>query len=62
VVKTQPLQQWAVARELRRRIKDRFDAEGIHVAHPASAVWLETPGQTRPAEEDETPAAPPPVA
>ena len=38
VVKTQPLQQWAVARELRRRIKDRFDAEGIHVAHPQSAV------------------------
>ena len=40
VVKTQPLQQWAVARELRRRIKDRFDAEGIHVAHPQSAVWV----------------------
>jgi small-conductance mechanosensitive channel len=31
VVKTQPLQQWAVARELRRRIKGRLDAEGIEM-------------------------------
>ena len=29
VVRTQPLQQWAVARELRRRILDRFEAEGL---------------------------------
>ena len=31
VVKTQPLQQWVVARELRRRIKQRLDAEGIEM-------------------------------
>ena len=29
VVKTQPLQQWAVARELRRRIKETFQTEDI---------------------------------
>jgi len=29
VVKTQPLQQWTVARELRRRINERFDAAGM---------------------------------
>jgi len=29
VVKTQPLQQWSVARELRRRIKEEFQAAGI---------------------------------
>jgi small conductance mechanosensitive channel len=29
VVKTQPLQQWQVARELRRRIKEGFDTAGI---------------------------------
>ncbi len=40
VVKTQPLQQWTVARELRLRIKERFDAEGIRVAHPQGAVWV----------------------
>ena len=49
VVKTEPLQQWVVARELRRRIKDRFDAEGVHVAHPQSAVWVagDTPAPAR---------------
>jgi len=29
VVKTAPQRQWSVSRELRERIKDRFDAEGI---------------------------------
>jgi small conductance mechanosensitive channel len=53
VVKTQPLQQWAVARELRRRIKERFDAEGVRVAHPQSAVWVagDTLGPARPAND-----------
>jgi small-conductance mechanosensitive channel len=31
VVKTKPLQQWDVARELRHRIKDAFDREGIEI-------------------------------
>jgi moderate conductance mechanosensitive channel len=31
VVKTAPMRQWAVARELRRRIKDRFDEDGIEM-------------------------------
>jgi small conductance mechanosensitive channel len=56
VVKTQPLQQWAVARELRRRIKERFDAEGVRVAHPQSAVWVagDTPRSARtPGDDDE---------
>jgi small conductance mechanosensitive channel len=50
VVKTQPLQQWAVARELRRRIKERFDVEGVRVAHPQSAVWVggDAPRPARP--------------
>jgi small-conductance mechanosensitive channel len=61
VVKTQPLQQWAVARELRRRIKERFDAEGVHVAHPASAVWVarDAPGPARPHDDDEDAVLPP---
>ncbi len=33
-VKTAPQQQWAVGRELRQRIKARFDHEGIHVPFP----------------------------
>jgi moderate conductance mechanosensitive channel len=38
VVKTVPLKQWDVARELRRRIKDRFDAEGVRVAYSSGSV------------------------
>ena len=34
VVKTQPLQQWTVARELRRRIKESLDAKGVRLASP----------------------------
>ncbi|WP_432496449.1 mechanosensitive ion channel family protein [Kineococcus auxinigenes] len=40
VVKTAPLQQWAVQRELRRRIKAVFDAEGIEFPFPQRTVWL----------------------
>ncbi|MGH8824050.1 MAG: mechanosensitive ion channel family protein [Jiangellaceae bacterium] len=35
VVKTEPLQQWKLARELRERIKQTFDAEGIDIPHAA---------------------------
>jgi small-conductance mechanosensitive channel len=34
LVKTLPLQQWNVARQLRRRIKKRFDAENIEIPFP----------------------------
>jgi moderate conductance mechanosensitive channel len=33
-LKTAPLEQWAVAREMRQRIKIRFDHEGIELPHP----------------------------
>lgn len=38
--KTRPLQQWAVAREFNRRLKKRFDAEGIEIPFPQSTVWF----------------------
>jgi len=38
-LKTAPLEQWAVAREMRQRIKLRFDHEGIEFAHPTGVVW-----------------------
>jgi moderate conductance mechanosensitive channel len=34
MAKTLPLKQWDVARELRRRIKKRFDADGIEIPFP----------------------------
>jgi small conductance mechanosensitive channel len=40
-LKTAPLEQWAVARELRQRIKGRFDFEGIEVPYPE---WVTRPG------------------
>ncbi len=38
MVKTVPLKQWEVARELRRRIKARFDQEGIRMPHPQRVI------------------------
>jgi small-conductance mechanosensitive channel len=38
-MKTAPLEQWAVAREMRQRVKIRFDHEGIELAHPTVAPW-----------------------
>jgi small-conductance mechanosensitive channel len=52
VVKTQPLQQWTVARELRRRIKLRFDAEGVRVAYPQATVWVAENGSGATASTD----------
>ena len=38
--KTTPLQQWAVGRELRRRIKNRFDELGIEIPFPHVTLYL----------------------
>jgi len=40
VVKTAPLQQWAVQRELLRRIKAAFDAEGISFPFAQRTLWI----------------------
>ncbi|MFP5334850.1 MAG: mechanosensitive ion channel family protein, partial [Actinomycetes bacterium] len=50
VVKTVPLEQWTVARELRRRIKARFDREGIEHPFPQRTVWMRhADGERQPA-------------
>lgn len=38
--KTLPLKQWDIARELRRRIKKRFDADGIEIPFPHMKVYM----------------------
>jgi small-conductance mechanosensitive channel len=49
VARTQPGAQWGIARELRRRLKQRFDAEGIRlpgvplVAQPLAAAVASAP-------------------
>ncbi len=40
-IKTQPLQQWAVSREFRRRIKIAFDRAGIPIPMPQQQVWFQ---------------------
>ena len=41
-IKTLPLKQWDVGRELRRRIKKTFDAQGISIPGPQMTVRLRT--------------------
>jgi small conductance mechanosensitive channel len=41
-IKTVPLKQWEIGRELRRRIKKAFDAEGIEIPFPQRVVVTRT--------------------
>jgi small conductance mechanosensitive channel len=57
MAKTLPLKQWDVARELRRRIKHRFDAEGIELPFPQRMVWHRgDPAAGAKADDAEAPA------
>ena len=42
VIKVVPGQQWAIARELRRRIKNAFDEAEVEIPFPQRTVWLRT--------------------
>ncbi len=52
-LKTAPLEQWAVAREMRERIKARFDIEHIEIPLPQRVVWHrgEPGGRPTPTED-----------
>jgi moderate conductance mechanosensitive channel len=39
-IRTQPIEQWAVGREYRRRLKKAFDAEGIEIPFPHLSLYL----------------------
>jgi small conductance mechanosensitive channel len=39
-IKTLPIRQWEVGRELRRRIKNTFDAKGIEIPFPHVSVYF----------------------
>ncbi|ABB56642.1 mechanosensitive ion channel family protein [Synechococcus elongatus] len=48
-IKTQPLMQWKVGRELRRRVHHALQAEGISIGRPQQLVyWPELEGQPQP--------------
>lgn len=38
--KTAPIQQWTVGREMNRRIKKRFDEEGIEIPFPHTSIYF----------------------
>jgi small conductance mechanosensitive channel len=42
-LKTQPIKQWGVAREMRRRIKKAFDARGFEIPFPRRTVHINGP-------------------
>lgn len=50
VVKTVAGQQWAVARELRRRIKLRLDEASIEIPFPQRTVWMRPDSPLEPTE------------
>ena len=39
-IKTQPIQQWFVGREYRRRLKKAFDAKGIEIPFPHHSIYI----------------------
>lgn len=62
VIKTQPGEQWALARELRRRIKLAFDQAEVEIPFPQRTVWIrseddQAPARTGPTRDPAEPSA-----
>lgn len=52
MVRTTALEQWAVGRELNRRVLKRFEAEGVDIPFPQRTVWMAQP-KTESADESQ---------
>jgi small conductance mechanosensitive channel len=48
LIRTQPGSQWGLAREFRRRIKNRFDREGVEIPFPRRTVHVRVDGGNPP--------------
>ncbi|HEX2154492.1 MAG TPA: mechanosensitive ion channel family protein [Acidimicrobiia bacterium] len=57
VIKTKPGEQWAISRELRRRIKMALDEASIEIPFPQRTIWLRR-GQDAPELGPRDPSAP----
>ncbi|MDH4187407.1 MAG: mechanosensitive ion channel family protein [Nitrospira sp.] len=47
-IKTNPIQQWRIGREMNRRIKKTFDAKGIEIPFPHQTIYWGEPKQGTP--------------
>jgi small conductance mechanosensitive channel len=47
-IKTRPIKQWRVGREMNRRIKKTFDAKGIEIPFPHHTIYWGEPKQGTP--------------
>lgn len=47
-IKTQPIKQWRIGREMNRRIKKTFDAKGIEIPFPHQTIYWGEPKQGTP--------------
>jgi small conductance mechanosensitive channel len=47
-IKTEPLKQWRIGREMNRRIKNTFDAKGIEIPFPHQTVYWGEPKRGTP--------------
>lgn len=57
VIKTKPGEQWAISRELRRRIKLALDEAGIEIPFPQRTIWVRRE-QAEPPRPQRDPSAP----
>jgi small-conductance mechanosensitive channel len=44
ICKVKPGQQWTIARQLRKKIKERFDREGIEIPYPCTNIYMRDKG------------------
>jgi len=47
-IKTEPIKQWRIGREMNRRIKKTFDARGIEIPFPHHTIYWGEPKQGTP--------------
>ena len=57
-IKTRPLKQWMIGRELRRRIKKAFDTEGIEIPFPHMSLYFGEASKPFLAQKAETGSVP----
>jgi small conductance mechanosensitive channel len=55
VLKVEPGEQWAAAREVRKRLKPAFDRAGIEFPFPQRTIWIRDPATAAAAAEPVTP-------